>query len=359
VLQPNAFDLHPATRAGTVCAMFWSRIRTHSPLFQHLICALTLLTAAGCATKPPAAPAAVPAHAATDAQASACEQFTTKLCAELGAKTEACMSLRSVREWFPEKACQVALTDMAGALARVQALREDCVTLTSKICAELGESSPVCEEVKHDLPEIPVGQCRMLLSHYPELVAQLRSRDQRNKPMSTEAWSSLIAGTPAALGPETAKVTIVEFSDFQCPYCAQAHETVHQLRERYNDQVRIIFRHFPLAFHEHARIAAQAAAAAQAQGKFWQFHDRLFEHQDALDRKSLEGYAQELGLDVAAFKKGLDDNAIAAQIDADMALGRGVHVDGTPTMFINGKRAENATEINAVAPLVDEALATK
>jgi protein-disulfide isomerase len=343
--------------------MFRSRIRTRSPRFQPLICVLLLplLTALGCAAKSQSNPATVPAHTATDAQVSACEQFTTRLCAELGAKTEACMSLRSVREWFPEKACQVALTDMATALERVRNMREDCVALTTKICAELGESSPVCEEVKHDLPEIPVGQCRMLLHHYPELVAQLRARDQRNRPLSPEAWTSLVAGapTPAVLGPETAKVTIVEFSDFQCPYCAQAHETVHQLRERYNDQVRIIFRHFPLAFHEHARLAAQAAAAAQAQGKFWPFHDRLFQHQDALDRKSLEGYAQELGLDVAAFKKSLDDNSFAAQIDADMALGRSVRVDGTPTMFVNGKRAENATEIGAVAPLVDEALAAK
>jgi protein-disulfide isomerase len=313
----------------------------------------------GCAAKQSnTAAVATPASAAAQG-ASACERFTSRLCAELGAKTEACMSLRSVNEWFPQKACEVALTDMDGALARVRGMREDCNTLTTKICAEVGESSPVCEEVKHDLPEVPVGQCRMLLSHYPELVAQLRARDARNRPLSDEAWSSLLAGTPASLGPATAKVTVVEFSDFQCPYCAQAHDTVHQLRERYADQVRIIYRHFPLAFHEHARVAAQASLAAHAQGKFWVYHDRLFEHQNALDRKSLEGYAQELGLDVAAFKKGLDDNAYDAQVEADIALGRSVRVDGTPTMFINGKRAENATEIDAVAPMVDAALSTK
>jgi protein-disulfide isomerase len=337
--------------------MFWPGIRPRSALISRWICALALLSTAACAAKSQANAATVPAHAAADAP-SACEQFTNRLCAELGAKTEACVSLRSVREWFPEKACDVALADIDSALTRVRGLREDCIALTKKICAELGESSAVCEEVKRDLPEVPVGQCRMLLSHYPELVAQLRARDQRSRPLSTEAWSSLIGGTPAAIGPATAKVTIVEFSDFQCPYCAQAHETVHQLRERYADQVRIIFRHFPLPFHEHARLAAQAAAAAHAQGKFWVFHDRLFEHQDALDRKSLENYAQELGLDVAAFKKGLDDNAFNAQIDADMALGRSVRVDGTPTMFVNGKRAENATELDAVAPMVDAALAT-
>lgn len=336
--------------------MFLPRIRNRS---LHALLASALLIATGCASKSQANPSTVPAKPAANASASACEQYTARLCAELGTKTEACVSLRSVGEWFPEKACSVALTDLEGSLARVRAMREDCVTVANKICGELGEDSPVCEELKHDLPEVPVGQCRMLLSHYPELIAQIRSREQRSKPLPAEAWSSLTAGTPAALGPATAKVTIVEFSDFQCPYCAAAHETVHQLRERYADQVRIVFRHFPLAFHEHARLAAQAAAAAQAQGKFWPFHDRMFEHQDALDRKSLEGYAQELGLDVAAFKKSIDDSTTAAQVDADLALGRTVHVDGTPTMFINGRRADNATDVDAVAPLVDEALAAK
>jgi protein-disulfide isomerase len=332
--------------------MFSSGFRISAHTAACLVAAALL---AGCAAKSQTAAATVPAQAKAGAN-SACEQFTSRLCAELGAKTEACMSLRSVREWFPEKACEVALSDMEGSLARVRSLRGDCEKLAQKICAELGEKSPVCEEVKHDLPEVPVGQCRMLLSHYPELVAQLRTREQRTQPLSPEAWSSLLAGTPASLGPETAKVTLVEFSDFQCPYCAAAHDTVHQVRERY-PQVRIVFRHFPLAFHEHARIAAQAAVAAHAQGKFWPYHDRLFQRQNALDRKSLEGYAQELGLDVPAFKKGLDDNSFDAQVEADLALGRSVRVDGTPTMFINGRRAENATEFDAVAPLIDAALA--
>ena len=325
-----------------------------------LVRSCLLFALSACATQSQTTAATTPANTGTGAaKQSACEQFTSRLCAELGARTDACVSLRSVREWFPEKACEVALTDIDGSIARVRGMRGECEQLAQKICGELGDKSAVCEEVKRDLPEVPVGQCRMLLNHYPELIAQLRAREQRNQPLSPEAWSSLLAGSPAALGPETAKVTVVEFSDFQCPYCAQAHQTVHQLRERYQDQVRIIFRHFPLAFHEHARLAAQAALAAHAQGKFWAFHDRLFEHQNALDRKSLEGYAQDLGLDVAAFKKGLDDNSFDAQLEADVSLGKSVRVDGTPTMFINGRRAENATEFDAVAPLIDAALAAK
>lgn len=316
----------------------------------------SIVACASCATTEPARTSA-PVAEASSSSASACERFSTRLCTELGAKTEPCVSLRSVREWLSEEACQVALGDIDQSLAKVRGLRADCETLTQKICAELGEQSAVCEEVKRDLPEVPVGQCRMLLNHFPELVAQLQARDARSRPLSAEAWASLLAGSPAALGPATAKVTVVEFSDFQCPYCAQAHETVHQIRERYSDKVRIIFRHFPLPFHEHARLAAQAALAANAQGKFWPFHDRMFQHQNALDRKSLEGYAQELGLDVAAFRKGIDERQFEAQLDADVALARSVSVDGTPTMFVNGRRADNATEFDAVAPLIDAALA--
>lgn len=315
-----------------------------------MCCGLGCSTAA--APKPQTA-----ATAADSATGSACERFSDRLCSELGAKTEACVSLRSVRAWFSEQACAVALTDIDGALERVRGLRADCETLTQQICDELGAQSPVCEEVKRDLPHVPVGHCPKLLEQYPSIVAELRSRDERGKPLSNEAWASLLAGSPATLGPESAKVTIVAFSDFQCPYCALAHDAVHQIRERYPEQVRIIFRHFPLAFHEHARLAAEASLAAHAQGKFWQFHDRLFQHQNALDRKSLEGYAQELGLDVTAFKKGLDDKLFEPQLEADVALGRSVRVDGTPTMFVNGKRADNATEFDAVAPLIEAALA--
>jgi protein-disulfide isomerase len=266
------------------------------------------------------------------------------------------MALRSVREWLPEQACVVAMADIQLTLARVAELRKDCEQLTQRLCDELGEQSATCEEVKRDLPEVPAGQCRALLQHYPELLAQVRERETRNQPLRDEAWTALVAGSAPTFGPDAAKVTIVEFSDFQCPYCAQAGETVRRIREVYGDRVHFVFRQFPLSFHEHARSAALAALAAHAQGKFWPYHDRLFEHQGALDRKSLESYAQELGLDVAAFKKSLDDKTYETQVESDIALGRSARVDGTPTMFINRKRAPNPTAFDEVAPLIDEAL---
>lgn len=321
-----------------------------------ILCALLSLT--GCASSGSSNAAAAPQSPA-QAQTPPCDAYSKRLCEALGDKTEPCRALLSVREWLPDSACSAGLANIDQSLARVAELRKDCDALSARLCGALGEQSVTCEEVKRDLPEVPPGQCRTLLQHYPELLAQLQEREARSQPLNEEQWRALIAGNPPAFGPENAKVTIVEFSDFQCPYCAQASETVKQIRDKYGDKVRFVFRQFPLSFHKNAHSAAGAALAAHAQGKFWPYHDRLFEKQEALDRKSLEGYAQELGLDLAAFKRGLDDGTFNGQIDADIALARDAKVDGTPTMFINQKRAPNPTEFDAVAPMIEAALTEK
>jgi len=108
--------------------------------------------------------------------------------------------------------------------------------------------------------------------------------------------------------------------------------------------------------HGDARLAAQAALAAHQQGKFWEYHDLLFKNQRSLERASLEEYAKQANLDVAQLKKGLDDPALKAAVDADVKLGEEVNVSGTPTVFINGKRVANPTEFEPVAKLIDAAL---
>ncbi|MET0390075.1 MAG: thioredoxin domain-containing protein [Polyangiales bacterium] len=316
---------------------------------------LGLALAAGCASAGSSQVASTQKNPSKD-EVPACERYSKQLCGALGEKTEACLALRSVREWLPEKACVAALAEIDGSLAKVGELRKDCEALTTRLCSALGEQSVTCEEVKRDLPEVPPGQCRTLLEHYPELLAQLQEREARTQPLGEEPWRALAAGNAPSFGPENAKVTIVEFSDFQCPYCAQASETVKRIRDKYGDKVRFVFRQFPLPFHQNARGAAEAALAAHAQGKFWQYHDRLFAHQGSLDRKSLEGYAQELGLDLPSFRKGLDDRSFDTQVEGDIALGRTAKVDGTPTMFINQRRAPNPTDFDAVAPLIEAAL---
>jgi protein-disulfide isomerase len=160
-----------------------------------------------------------------------------------------------------------------------------------------------------------------------------------------------------SFGPKTAKVTIVEWSDFECPFCGRVLPTLERLKQDYAKDVRVIFRHQPLSFHPNAKLAAEASMAAHEQGKFWQYHDKLFANQKALDRASLERYAQELGLDMGKFKSALDQGRFRAKVEADMAAGSAVGATGTPTFFINGREFVGAQPFERFKAVIDEEIA--
>jgi protein-disulfide isomerase len=144
-------------------------------------------------------------------------------------------------------------------------------------------------------------------------------------------------------GPDNAPVTLVEYGDFECPYCGMAHPIVQAARRELGSQLRFVFRHFPLAeAHPHARLAAQAAEAAGAQGRFWEMHDMLFEHQDALDMEDLVGYAKSLGLDTEKFARDLESGTYAKKVRDDFRSGVRSGVNGTPTFFVNGTRYDGS-----------------
>jgi protein-disulfide isomerase len=146
-----------------------------------------------------------------------------------------------------------------------------------------------------------------------------------------------------AVGPDDAPVTLVEYGDFECPYCGMAYPVVKSAQGELGKQLRFVFRNFPLAeAHPHARAAAQAAEAAAAQGKFWEMHDLLFEHQDSLEADDIIGYAKSLGLDAAQFARDLEDTKYAKRIRDDFRSGVRSGVNGTPTFFINGSRYEGS-----------------
>jgi protein-disulfide isomerase len=155
-------------------------------------------------------------------------------------------------------------------------------------------------------------------------------------------------------GPAAAPVSIVEFSDFQCPFCSRVVPTLERLQKDYPTQIRIFFRHFPLPFHENAPLAAEAAVAAEAQGKFWQMHDLLFANQQDLSRPALERYAQQLGLDLGKFRAALDGHQGKARVDADLALGRQLEVEGTPNFFVNGRNVQGAQPYEEFKAIVDD-----
>ena len=165
-----------------------------------------------------------------------------------------------------------------------------------------------------------------------------------------------VDGAPA-LGPEDAKVTLIIFSDFQCPFCRRAEATVKALRARYGDQLRIVFKNRPLPIHAHARLAALAALAAQAQGHFWEFHDWLFSGQAALDHDALIDEAGRLGLDTARFQADLDSARYEGLLDADVQEADRLDVRGTPTFFVNGQELVGARPLEAFEKLIDAELA--
>jgi protein-disulfide isomerase len=141
------------------------------------------------------------------------------------------------------------------------------------------------------------------------------------------------------LGPETAPVTLVEYGDFECPFCGAAHPSVVQVRQTLGDELRFAFRHFPLSqIHPHALPAAEAAEAAGAQGKFWEMHDMLFANQRALGLDHLLGYAAALGLDLDRFALELEQHTHEPRIREDFMSGIRSGVNGTPTFFVNGVR---------------------
>jgi protein-disulfide isomerase len=135
-----------------------------------------------------------------------------------------------------------------------------------------------------------------------------------------------------------AAVTVIEFSDFQCPYCARATFTLNDVLREYGPKVRRVFRNFPLPSHENAVDAAVAAECARLQKLFWPMHDLIFMHQDALDADNLKAYAQQAGLDVAQYEHCITEPAAGGAIKADRELGKQLGIDGTPTIFINGQR---------------------
>lgn len=160
------------------------------------------------------------------------------------------------------------------------------------------------------------------------------------------------------IGPADAPVTIIEFSDFQCPFCARHAETLRRLRKKHGDQVSIVFRHFPLTgIHPHATSAALAAECAGAQQRFEPYHDVLFQRQDSIGSTSWMAFAREAAVpDSVKFQRCMNDREHASRIEQDLAAGRSLGVDSTPTSVINGMKVTGAMDEATVTSMVEEAL---
>ncbi|MFT7580954.1 MAG: protein-disulfide isomerase [Myxococcota bacterium] len=309
----------------------------------------TAMPATAAAPDAPAAVATAPGAADT---APSCTKYAEALCDALGTQEETCGAVRITTGLMPPAACDAGLKDLAYSKGRIAKLGEACTNLGQKLCADLGKDSETCAMVQTQVKTFPAERCSTMMSQYPQVLAELERMEAANKPLSAELQTAIAGGTVADFGPKDAKVTLVEFSDFECPYCAGAADALSQVKKAHGDKVRIVFRQFPLSFHSKAHLAAQASLEARAQGKFWPFHDLLFANQDKLDRASLEGFAETAGLDLGKFKAALDAGTHAAAVDADLKLGEKVGVSGTPSMFVNGQRVSNPADFATISALI-------
>ena len=161
--------------------------------------------------------------------------------------------------------------------------------------------------------------------------------------------SSLVKGDDHTKGAMDAPVTLVEYGDYECPYTGRAYPIVKEIQKRLRDRLLFVFRNFPLTqIHPHAQHAAESAEAAAVQGKFWEMHDYLFEHQQALDDDHLARYASKLALDVNRFNRDMSKHTYAARIRQDLLSGEQSGVEGTPTFFINGVRYDESWDLETL-----------
>lgn len=187
------------------------------------------------------------------------------------------------------------------------------------------------------------------------LVAKLRA-DQHVKVMLETPRVTVVSTGHPWTGGKDAPVTIVEFSDFQCPYCRAAEPTLKQIRTKYGDKIKLVYMDFPLGMHPHAMDAAVAGRCAADQDKFWQFHDAIFANQSKLDPASLKAAAAKVGLDATKFNGCFDAKPGVAGIKSDQAEGERLGVTGTPTFFVNGREMVGAESAQGFSNVIDDEL---
>ncbi|HXT96501.1 MAG TPA: thioredoxin domain-containing protein [Polyangia bacterium] len=159
-------------------------------------------------------------------------------------------------------------------------------------------------------------------------------------------------------GNPNARVTLVEFADYECPHCKNFQPVLHQILDEFPNDVKLYFKHYPLPQHTEARLAAEAAVAAQKQGKFWSFQDKLWEHQDELGPAEIEKVAKESGLDVAKFRQDVASSAVKAKVEKDHNQGSAIGLQATPTLYINGREYTDARNAESLSEWIKDALGT-
>jgi protein-disulfide isomerase len=230
------------------------------------------------------------------------------------------------------------------------------------------EVQTIYDENKEELGEATIDQLRPRIVEFlkqqktamrrAEYLEELKKKYATKIALRPPVVQVATEGRPEKGGGAKAPITIITFSDYQCPFCKRGEAVVEEVMKAYGDKVRLVFRDYPLPMHPQARGAAEAAACANAQGKFWEYHDKLFANQSALGEDKLKEYAQQLGLDQKKFDQCLADKPNRAAIDKDLADGAKAGVNGTPAFFINGRMLSGAQPLEKFKEVIDDELAS-
>jgi len=230
---------------------------------------------------------------------------------------------------------------------------ESCTCGCSMKMAECRMKDPSCG-ISHKLSNVVIKDVAAGMK-VEEVRLDVKKIAGEPPPILEDQVKISLAGDPVK-GPEKARVTLVEFSDFQCPFCTRAVGITNDIMKMFPNDVKFVFKQFPLDTHSQAEFGAEAALAAQAQGKFWEMHDRLYAGFPDISRNRVMSYAKQIGLDVNRFTADLDSHKFAARVHAEENEGINAGVSGTPTFYINGRKYNGVYDAEIVAPLIRQAI---
>lgn len=221
-------------------------------------------------------------------------------------------------------------------------------------CGEAFSVARCVEEQKSCGQCVPAARFLLRLAREDYAKSDMRAA-YRNRYGRDTAVTIDLTGSPV-LGSPMAPITIVEFADFECPYCREVDPVLKQLVREFDGRVRLVFKYFPLPSHPHGLAAARAAAAADEQGKFWEIHDALFEHQRELEPTQIATYLQAANIDLERYARVLNNEATSGQIQRDIDIGHRIGVRGTPSIFINGRRYDMSMDLESLRAYIQEEL---
>ena len=240
--------------------------------------------------------------------------------------------------------------------ARLKPISDDDIKQFYEENKERAQGRPI-DQLAAPIREYLTGQRQQQAR--AQLVDDLKKKSSARVMLDPPRQTVNVSADDPSSGPASAPITVVEFSDYQCPFCARVVPTLTKLRATYGDKIRVVFKDFPLPNHAEAPKAAEAAHCAGEQGKYWDMHDRLFANQRALGLPSLKQAAAGLGLDPAKFDQCLDSGKYAAGIAEDVKQGESLGVQSTPTVYVNGRPVVGAQPYEFFQMVIDEELAKK